>query len=270
MFTDGTVDKVPFLEGSFQWLANIYSCGSNSCREQGRIDRTVSLLQIDVAIKDKRALKTGWVFGTFIYDSSSQGNSVWQKMVPVGLSWGDDEAITNDLNKDGAFINKSLKETYLNKNLIIDKSKTYTNEAYIKYHGLGGRLNGPVDNPISSCISCHGQAGINNQGIVLPMANFRLTRQNFTIEEFDKYFSDTKSGAYVRDFDGNLYNSTDYSLQLSAGIRNYYQNEIFKNSFAKSAKFSNKTIDSLSLEDVNEMKNLIIKLPEVSRGEAEQ
>jgi hypothetical protein len=270
LFTDGAVDKVPFLEGSFQWQANIYRCGSNACREQGRTDRTVSLLQIDVAIKDKRALKTGWVFGTFIYDASVPGDNAWQKMVPVGLSWGDDATVIADLNKDGAFVNNSLKETYLNKSLIVDSSKTYTNEAYIKYHGLGGRLNGPVDNPISSCISCHGQAGINDQGQVLPMANFKLTRPTFPVSEFDKYFANIAPGPYVRTFESAQYNSLDYSLQLSAGIRNYYQNEMFKNSLAKTVAVSNKSMDSLSLQDVKDIKDAMVTLPEVSRGEAKQ
>tara|TARA_R110002096_G_scaffold265299_1_gene458757 strand:+ start:5622 stop:7103 length:1482 start_codon:yes stop_codon:yes gene_type:complete len=270
LFTDGAVDKVPFLDGSLQWQANIYECGSNSCKQKGRINRTVSLLQIDVAVKDKRALKTGWVFGTFMYDASASGNTVWEKMVPVGLSWGDDANVKSDLNKDGAFVNKDLKETYLNPNLIEDKTKTYTNQAYVKYHGLGGRLNGPVDNPISSCISCHGQGGVNNQGRVLPMANFRLTRQTFTDAEFDKYFANVKGGAYVRNFGGTDYNTTDYSLQLSAGIRNYYQNELFKSSISSSVLFSNTEIDTFSLQKVNELKNVILKLPEVSRGESEE
>ena len=105
---------------------------------------------------------------------------------------------------------------------------------------------------------------------MLPMANFRLTRQTFTDAEFDKYFANVKGGAYVRNFGGTDYNTTDYSLQLSAGIRNYYQNELFKSSISSSVLFSNTEIDTFSLQKVNELKNVILKLPEVSRGESEE
>ncbi len=53
------------------------------------------VLQIDVAVKDSRASgTTGWVFGTFNYNSAASGARPWDKMVPVGLMWGNDPLLT--------------------------------------------------------------------------------------------------------------------------------------------------------------------------------
>ena len=223
LFTDGTVDKVPFLKNTLEWTANIYECDPRVERCRQRKNRTVRLLQIDIAVKDDRAAKTGWFFGTYMYDAKQPEDTVWGRMVPVGLSWGDDSTVTSLIDKDGAFINQDLKETWLNNYLVEKPDQDYPPlQAYVRYHGLGGRLNGPVDNPISSCISCHGQAAVADNGFTMPMANFGLTRANFPIDEFNKYFADVNPGAYPRDFGGRVYINTDYSLQVSAGIRNYH------------------------------------------------
>jgi hypothetical protein len=55
----------------------------------------VRLLQIDVAVKDNRAAgTTGWVFGTFNYNSAAPGSTAWQRMIPIGLMWGNDPLLT--------------------------------------------------------------------------------------------------------------------------------------------------------------------------------
>lgn len=273
LFTDGTIDKVPFLEGSLEWDAHIYSCSpsSSSCTDKNRILRKVKLLQIDVAIKDNRAEKTGWVFGTFIYDASKNGNNVWDKMVPVGLSWGDDPEVTKDLNTDGAFVNDELTESYINASLLEKSNYQYTNEAYIKYHGLGGRLNGPVDNPISSCISCHGQAGVNSSGSPLPLGDFTRTtnRSNYSLASFNLFFTNVAPGSFNRIFNGTNYTTTDYSLQISAGIRNYHNNERLKDNIVEFATKSNREIKNLTEKDVTEVVKYVKSLPEVNRGEQE-
>ncbi|WP_100913769.1 hypothetical protein [Pseudoalteromonas spongiae] len=268
LFTDGNVEKVPFLKGSFEWTANIYTTSRNRAK---RVNRTVRLFQIDIAVKDQRADPTGWVFGTFVYDASKPGENPWKKLVPVGLSWGDDQSVKNDLNKDGAFVNQSLKQTYLNKDLIEDLTKDYTNQAYIRYHGLGGRLNGPVDNPISSCISCHGQAATYrnykpfnpSSGRPMPMADFSLSRQDFTEVEFDKYFSDVKSGAYVRTFNEREYINLDYSLQLAVGIRNFFENMRIQKLMSPNLLTEG---EKKNLQELNK-KLFIHPLPEITRGE---
>lgn len=267
LFTDGSVDKVPFLKNSLEWTANIYLCDPTTaaCTDHKRIDRTVRLLQIDISIKDKRATDTGWVFGTFIYDASKPGSTVWERMTPIGLTWGDDSKITADLNKDGAFINKDLKQAYINASLIEVKGKKYTDQAYMRYHGLGGRLNGPVDNPISSCISCHGQAGVTDKGVAMPMGDFSKTRLNYPLSSFNLYFNNVKPGSYKRTFQGTEYTSLDYSLQLSAGIRNYFNNQLLKSALVAKSESNNKGLESFTVKDVRETSAKIKQLPQVTR-----
>lgn len=269
LFTDGTIDKVPFLKNTMEWTANIYPCNptASSCTDVKRINRTVRLIQIDIAVKDDRASDTGWVFGTFIYDASRTGNTVWERMAPVGLSWGDDSQITTDLNKDGAFINKDLKESYINASLIEVKNKPYKDEAYMRYHGLGGRLNGPVDNPVSSCVSCHGQGGNNLTGKPMPMGDFSKNRLTYPLASFNLYFQNQKPGSYVRSFNNENFITTDYSLQLSAGIRNYFNNELVKRQLLANSKSLSKGIETYTINDVKETSLAIESLPEVTRGE---
>jgi hypothetical protein len=233
LFTTGTANQVPYLKGTKEWAANIYPCspdlGSAEERakcKQRRIDSSVRLLQIDIAVKDKRAGETGWVFGTFIYDASNNGKNLWENIVPVGLMWGDDSQIDTMINREGAFVNPYLKQTYLNEKLIATSEMALGNKAYMTHHGLGGRLNGPVDNPISSCISCHSKSAVTSFGSPAPMANFKLTRKTFTKGEFRKYFATIGGGAGILTIDSTQYHKLDYSLQLSAGIRNFYQSKI--------------------------------------------
>jgi hypothetical protein len=97
----------------------------------------VRLLQIDIAVKDSRAGTTGWYFATYAYDSTVSSASPWRRMVPVGLMWGNDPQ------------GLPLTQSWINPNA----------PAYARNHlGVDGRLNGPVDNPASACMSCHSTA----------------------------------------------------------------------------------------------------------------
>ena len=103
--------------------------------------QTVRLLQMDLATRDSRS-PTGWVYGTFAYDTSAVDEDPWLRMRPVGLMWGNDPGATPS---NGQPIEQSLI--------------SYEAPQYAKDHlGWAGRLNGPVDNPISACLSCHGTA----------------------------------------------------------------------------------------------------------------
>ena len=106
--------------------------------------KTVRLIQMDVATADRRA-PTGWVFGTFAFDTSATDPVAWNRLRPVGISWGNDFGYTPADQKAG----KKLTETTISDQI----------PAYAAAHlGWAGRTNGPVDNPISGCLSCHGTA----------------------------------------------------------------------------------------------------------------
>ncbi len=223
LFTDATPDKVRFLQGSKEWTANIYLCDRSKCNE--RVNRTVRLLQVDIAVKDKRSLKTGWVFGTFVYDGFAPGATIWDRLVPVGLTWGDDTGVPDMINTAGSFVNPKLKETFLNPALVKSAANSDPGSAYMHHFGLGGRLNGPVDNPSSSCNSCHGRAANLLNGQAASMGNFSTAITAYPLSDFEKYFTTIRSGNGQIIQGGKTFIQSDYSLQLTDGIRNYYQHQ---------------------------------------------
>ena len=110
--------------------------------------------QFDIIVKDTQSSpKTGWVFMTLVYDSNAPGKDPWDKMIPLGVQWGNDPEAT----KAGM----PLKENW--NNPMAPKYSTQT-------LGWGGRLSGPNDGgrndivvdgkpmpnePDSGCMSCH-------------------------------------------------------------------------------------------------------------------
>ncbi|MFC6673266.1 hypothetical protein [Marinobacterium aestuariivivens] len=107
----------------------------------------VRLIQMDVAVKDPRATETGWVFATFVYDESlpaATPDQRWYNLTPVGLAWGNDPDVTFEGDPD-------LDQTWIN---------PAVPAPFNDHVGLHGRLNGPVDNPQSACMSCHSTAQV--------------------------------------------------------------------------------------------------------------
>ncbi|MGH8080058.1 MAG: hypothetical protein ACREP7_05745, partial [Lysobacter sp.] len=126
----------------------------------------------------------------------------------------------------------ALTQARINSFLVERDGWNYANRAYVLHHGLGGRLNGPIDSPVSSCISCHGRAGnyagpiASKIGQPMNMAFFGAAKPSvYPMAKFDEFFKPIRGGAHLETQDGDSYMTTDYSLQLSAGIRNYYQNQ---------------------------------------------
>lgn len=263
LFTEASLSQVPFLKGSLEWDANIYD-NIDSEKVTKRVNKTMRLIQLDIAVRDSRASKTGWVFGTFIYDGASKGKTVWERLIPVGLSWGNDADNTVDLQKDGAFINKSLKESENNPYLL---AQIPVNKATVTHFGRGGRTNGPVDNKKSSCISCHGQAANTSAGKGMRLGDFVSPMNNFPIDSLKKYFSNVKPGAFERVFEDEKYITTDYSLQLSAGIRNYKNHQKIIN-YITSLYEKDKNIikgTTITTEEYSKMSKSVPQLPRITR-----
>ncbi len=193
LFTTAPLAEVPFLDGSLEWEGDINRQTGTGVRPKLR------LLQIDVAVKDPRAASTtGWVFGTFQYEkSASPSLNWWEHMVPVGLMWGSDVAhLEADQPTQQEWINDSRAE---------------------KLH-LGRKdlvLNGPIDNPLGSCVSCHGfaqVARVDGPTPGLPQAPPALGALPAALE---KYFTNVKAATPL----SADYVSVDYSLQLQLGIK---------------------------------------------------
>jgi hypothetical protein len=205
IFTEATPEEAPEMEGAFEWRANIHSTIDSM---SPKTIMTVRLMQMDVAVKDASANDTiGWVFATFIYDKNAAGITAWDKLVPVGMMWGNDPGITPDDIQAG----KSLKETFINTNIPLYGSRSL---------GWGGRLNGPVDDYVSACASCHSTAQWK------PIKKMAPSNQA-TYEERLKWFRNLKSEAFE---EGEI--SLDYSLQLALSLKNFHAEK------EKSARFT--------------------------------
>jgi hypothetical protein len=191
LFTTAPVSEVPFLAGSPEWDAYVYADpnDTNPSPTSPRAVMKVRLLQIDIAVKDSRAKETGWIFGTFVYGGGPGGQpgNGWFNVAPVGVMWGNDPGYSGS---------GPLTQTWLNP------------EVHMPHVGYQGRLNGPVDNPISSCMSCHATAEL-PQGTMVPPRG----------SDPAPWFQNIKSGT---PFDAGR-KPLDYSLQIEVGFVNFLQ-----------------------------------------------
>jgi hypothetical protein len=126
--------------------------------------------QFDIIVKDSQSSpKTGWVFMTLVYDSAASGD-FWDKLVPLGVQWGNDPQATDPA--------MPLQETWNNPQAPLYSTQTL---------GWGKRLSGPNDGatnditvgsvamtnaPDSGCMSCHSTAEWN--ATTHQMASFLL------------------------------------------------------------------------------------------------
>lgn len=147
-----TTANFPAIKGAFTWNANVSEPGSSIRRI-----KPVRHIQMDIAIRDSSiqgvsANLSDWLMIGYYYDPDYDYDKeikpllnmenplkeipglpkAFFKMRPAGVQTGFD---TPEMGDTVVF------------------PGAYTN-------GLAGRLNGPADNPKSSCMSCHGTAGI--------------------------------------------------------------------------------------------------------------
>ena len=192
LFTQAEPD---YLRKSIRWQADIY---------RGKMPpQTVRLLQIDVSVRDDVS-PTGWVFGTFIYHDDAPPISYavelpperrgWLRVVPLGLMFGNEPA-----------------ESVLN------------SEPPVPQHfGCQARLNGPVDNPKSSCLACHAQAEVpqdlnfNRLNLTYPPMSCDAETDSFWFRRVNPR-SDKKAERTLSAADKQTV-SLDFSLQLREGI----------------------------------------------------
>ncbi|EPX83583.1 hypothetical protein Salmuc_02191 [Salipiger mucosus DSM 16094] len=138
--TNATPDCVPYLADSAVWQVNRHQVSSDEEYTCQRGLQTTRLTQVDVAVVDHRS-PTRWVYGTFGYSANAPGDTVLERLVPLGLQWGSDpDTFPAVPRADSVPASQSVLNT---------KIDTY------EHWGCAGRLAGPVDNPKSSCVSCH-------------------------------------------------------------------------------------------------------------------
>ncbi len=225
LFTQASPAQVPFLENSKTWWADIYRSNESKFEEADCKKSPEScfakmrLLQVDVAVRDDRQEKsekssTGWVFATFTYNkdaepfinysSSAAQNRAnpWLRLDWIGLMFGNDPNVP---------LGKEIKQSIINRDLKIPQHLGCG-------QGQEKRLNGPVDNPVSSCISCHAQSETPKNLDVgnVPYGDMKCGEQ----KDIDFWFKNINPRSSNPTFTKD-YVSLDYSLQLREGIRRY-------------------------------------------------
>ncbi|WPN55819.1 hypothetical protein [Pseudomonas sp. P9_31] len=222
LFTTADVGQVPYLEGSPEIDAYINPEGDprgEKAGVNGREPRPMRLLQVDIAVKDPNAKDTGWVMGTFVWrkplsPDGFKGDWLLDNLVPVGLMWGNDPGALDPVwNKT-----TTLSQSKINQELRgVVWSASEADWPQRPYPGFQGRLNGPADNPRSSCLACHAAAQWRRDQ---PLVDSFKLDSSFTPEKVrahvSKFFMNTQGG--TRHPGSMVGNPLDYSLQLEAAF----------------------------------------------------
>ncbi|HEX8247189.1 MAG TPA: hypothetical protein VF599_03310 [Pyrinomonadaceae bacterium] len=230
IFTQADASVAPFLENSAEWLADTKrarasgfsggECLTASAPDAKCFDK-LRLLQIDVAARDDRA-PNGWVFGTFTYNKDAkpifdypfasnlqaaekENLQRWLKLEFVGLMFGNDVGVKLGGNLSESLINRQNPVT--------------------PHLGCGGRLNGMIDAPASSCFSCHSMAETpRNLAIEAMPYNDLKCRDDEMLKWFktvDPRAADSAGRTFTKSSFAREIFSLDYSLQLREGIMRY-------------------------------------------------
>lgn len=182
----------------------------------------VRLIQVDWATVDNRS-PIGWVFGTFMYDGTLENiDDPWDRLTTVGLTWGNDPQLTQ------AAVDKGQKPVQSWINPAAEKLRKTLDGARPSW-GYNGRLNGPADNFISACASCHGTAQSFDAPLVQPGKLVELPPAPGDEKKKKKWvplnerltmtwFENVKAG---EPFSHRGALSADYSLQFTIGWSNY-------------------------------------------------
>lgn len=218
LFTQADENQVPYLKNPIRWKAFVQDPANPTKRKV----QDLQLLQMDIMVRDDRAKATGgWVFGTYCYNGNLSSKNRWENLVPVGLQWGNDPEVVNpDHNPE----NKEPIETIFNdrlKQTVINRSKDLPPQ----HLGWGGRLNGPADYYRSSCMSCHSTAQY--PAIEEQHPDFDTSvRYRPDDPQWAMWFRNLDCGkafSPITEFDKSRAVSTDYSLQLSIGIEQFFE-----------------------------------------------
>lgn len=208
LFTTASVSEVTYLEGAPTIKALIGGPNPTEMR----------LLQVDVAVRDSQATKTGWVFGTYIWMAPTKGDKLFDNLVPVGLMWANDPEAQNAVFSGNAVLPSTRLNPDLAGHVWQSSGQAWPDRPY---PGFQGRLNGPADNWRSSCVACHASAQYpRSPKFGSPPAGWLQQNPPDATKVADTlktYFKDVQGGTLD---DGSVADAVplDYSLQLMEGL----------------------------------------------------
>lgn len=218
LFTTAPSSSVPYLKNS----KTVEFCLGSSTA-------IGNLAQLDVAVRDTRAdAWTGWVFGTFIYWGEGSSEFSWNNVQPFTLQWGNDPNVWPDAQNDPTNPSLSdlpvLGESWFNQALQKQIAEWRKQKDLQPWTGLFGRANGPIDNPRSSCLSCHSVAadfgrGSNQNPFMNPPASW--VKQALVAGEPSQSLLDYFQNRQPNEPKLTDTLALDYSLQAMIGVLNF-------------------------------------------------
>lgn len=231
LFTALDGKQVPYLVNPVTWQAYVEkrdvpgAAPGDGEPATARAIAPMHLIQMDIMVRDDRAIDTGgWVFGNFAYNGELGNENRWENLIPVGIQWGNDPTVRDSYVNEtpgqpskrqpdgGTWINPDLEQTIINPD---------RNELPPMHLGWSGRLNGPADNPASSCMSCHSTAQYPARSAIMPQFNDPAVPvpPNGTDAD-DAWMRWFRNVPCATTFDPGTI-TLDYSLQLVKSIENY-------------------------------------------------
>ena len=212
LFTDVPEEQVPSLVNPLKWNAYV----TENYASTKRTFKQLTLIQMDLMVRDPRS-PYGWVFGNYQYNGKFNRRNKWKNLVPVGIQWGNDPEIGGGW---GEYTNPVPGITRRNPNLKQTIINPDDDELPPTHLGWNGRLNGPADNYLSSCMSCHMTAQAPAKSPASPLFQPKEDIPPVASKEWMRWFRNLNCGER---FDNDKpTTSTDFSLQLAASLQNFY------------------------------------------------
>lgn len=241
VFTMADTSDVPHLDGTIEWEAFVEE--ETELPIGDKQVRKVRLIEVDYMVRSASAdAVNGWVFGSHIFDGRIEGNAPKDKLVPVGLQWGNDPEVTPAQVREGE---KPLEQTWIN-------TKAWNQDdlpnSAVQSTGWGFRLQGVVGNHATSMMAEAMTASWPVMSSVPP--------GGITPDSMLHWHRNLPSGTPFNADQASL----AYSLELRDGIRNWtistkedsIMNEEYKAELAEMLAFVPPTGDQISTEEEEE------------------
>lgn len=201
VFTTADTSEAPNLLNALEWEAYVEK-GIDLPMDAKKLQK-VRLLEVDFGVRSgaKEAVN-GWIYGVYVFEGHKKGNNIKEKMVPIGLQWGNDPGLTPPMVRSGE---KPIEETWINTNVWNEND---SRSSLVQKIGWGYRLMGPVGDHTSSIMSMHMTAGWPPADAVAP--------QGTPVDSILKWHRNLGHGVAFAPGQTSL----DYCLELVDGMRN--------------------------------------------------
>ncbi|MFM2375937.1 MAG: hypothetical protein RLZZ165_1034, partial [Bacteroidota bacterium] len=202
VFTTADTSEAPNLLNAMEWEAFVEK-GADQPIDPKKLTK-VRLMEVDFGVRsDAKEAVNGWIYGVYVFEGHKNGANIQDKMVPIGLQWGNDPGLTPQIVRAGA---KPVSETWINTNAWNENNP---NASLVQKIGWGYRLQGPVGDHGSSIMSMHMTAG-------WPPAN-AVAPKGMPVDSILKWHRNLGHG--VAFLPGQT--SLDHCLELVDGMRNH-------------------------------------------------